>query len=194
MKWIRQAKWCYVICSILFAATGIVMMLLPTIAVKLFCIIIGVMLLLLGIVKIIGYVSHDLYNLAFQFDLALGIFAAAAGIVLITATDRILTFFPVFIGAFILIDSAFKIQTACDAKRFGLANWWLILLGAVLCSGLGITLILDPFSGGILLTRFIGLSLLCTGAENLFNALYTVKIIKRDGNTVYINESDYEVR
>ena len=61
---------------------------------------------------------------------------------------------------------------------------------------MGVTLIIDPFSGGILLTRFIGLSLLCMGAENLFNALYTVKIIKRDGNgnTVYINETDYEVK
>lgn len=178
MKTIRQAKWCYMICSVLLAALGIYVIARPFSSAVLFCRIIGGVSVLIGLTKILGYLSHDLYNLAFQFDLALGIFMAVWGLVLLLRTERVIAFLPVVIGLFVLIDGVFKLQTSIDAKRFGLTHWWLILVGALFCAVLGTLLIADPFGSSKLLMIFVGISLTVDGAQNIFNAVYTVKMIK----------------
>ena len=43
-----------------------------------------------GAEKIIGYFSRDMYRLAFQFDLALGIFVAIIGVILLLRPGRVL--------------------------------------------------------------------------------------------------------
>lgn len=101
------------------------------------------------------------------------------GVIFILHPNAIISMFPVIIGLLVLIDGVFKVQTAFDAKRFGLREWWLILVGALLCAGLGLLLLFDPFAGSNWLMVLVGVSLLLDGVQNLFNALYTVKITRR---------------
>ena len=174
MKTIKQAKWCYIICSVLLIAAGIYIMVRPYASAIIFCRVIGAVSLFYGVSKILGYFSHDLYNLAFQFDLALGVFTLIFGLILLLRSARVVAFMPAILGVFVLV----KLQTAVDAKRFGLSNWWLILLGSLICALFGLLLIIDPFSGNSVLMTFVGLSLAIDGLQNLFNAFYTVKILK----------------
>ena len=174
MKTIKQAKWCYIICSVLLIAAGVYIMIKPYASAIIFCRVIGAVSLFYGVSKILGYFSHDLYNLAFQFDLALGVFTLIFGLILLLRSARVVAFMPAILGVFVLVDGVFKLQTAVDAKRFGLSNWWLILLGSLF----GLLLIIDPFSGNNVLMTFVGLSLAIDGLQNLFNAFYTVKILK----------------
>ena len=185
MKTIKQAKWCYIICSVLLIAAGIYIMVRPYASAIIFCRVIGAVSLFYGVSKILGYFSHDLYNLAFQFDLALGVFTLIFGLIPVSYTHpdaadsaRVVAFMPAILGVFVLVDGVFKLQTAVDAKRFGLSNWWLILLGSLICALFGLLLIIDPFSGNSVLMTFVGLSLAIDGLQNLFNAFYTVKILK----------------
>ena len=171
MKTIKQAKWCYIICSVLLIAAGVYIMIKPYASAIIFCRVIGAVSLFYGVSKILGYFSHDLYNLAFQFDLALGVFTLIFGLILLLRSARVVAFMPAILGVF-------KLQTAVDAKRFGLSNWWLILLGSLICALFGLLLIIDPFSGNNVLMTFVGLSLAIDGLQNLFNAFYTVKILK----------------
>ena len=140
--------------------------------------IIGVISLVYGMSKMLGYFSRDLYNLAFQFDLALGLFTIIFGFILLLRSAKVVTFMPVIIGVFVLVDGVFKLQTAVDANRFGLSSWWLILLGSLMCAVLGLLLIVDPFGGSNVLMTFVGISLTIDGLQNLFNAFYTVKIME----------------
>lgn len=179
MKTIKQAKWCYIICSLLIIAAGVYIIARPYASAVMFCRIIGAVSLAYGISKILGYFSRDLYNLAFQFDLALGVFTIIFGLILLLRSARVVTFMPVIIGVFVLVDGVFKLQTAVDAKRFGLSSWWLILLGSLLCAALGLLLIVDPFGGSNVLMTFVGISLAIDGLQNLFNAFYTIKIMKQ---------------
>ena len=179
MKTIRQAKWCYIICSFLLIAAGVYIIARPYASAVMFCRIIGVISLIYGISKMLGYFSRDLYNLAFQFDLALGLFTIIFGFILLLRSAKVVTFMPVIIGVFVLVDGVFKLQTAVDAKRFGLSSWWLILLGSLMCAVLGLLLIVDPFGGSNVLMTFVGISLTIDGLQNLFNAFYTVKIMKQ---------------
>ena len=124
MKAVKQAKWCYIAVSILLCLIGLTLAIYPTLSAFTICYILGGICVFYGITKIIGYFSNDIYNLAFQFDLALGIFVSVIGIILILHPYWIMSFFPIVIGIFIMVDGVFKIQTSVDAQRFGLTNWW----------------------------------------------------------------------
>ena len=78
-KAIRIAKISYIILSSLFIVLGVGLIALRDLSVSLIGIAAGVMLIAFGIVKLIGYFSKDLYRLAFQFDLSLGLMLVGAG-------------------------------------------------------------------------------------------------------------------
>ena len=78
----------------------------------------GIILVAYGIVKIIVYLSDNLYDLAFQYDLACGIFLIVLGCNL-----RIRSYLSPGLGLLILLDAVLKVQTAKDAKVFGLEIW-----------------------------------------------------------------------
>lgn len=179
MNRLKRAKMGYIGCSVLYGLFGLTLILFPGISAQVLCGIVGGISVVYGLAKIAGYFSNDLYNLAFQFDLALGVFVLALGVLLLLHPAAVLAVFPVVIGLFILVDGVFKLQTSLDARRFGLGSWWLILCGALLCVACGLLLVLNPFESAKALIVLVGVSLLADGAQNLFNALYTVKIIKR---------------
>lgn len=89
MKKIRMARDGYVLISIIFYIAGIVCMTIPSISPLVLCITGGIILVAYGIVKIIGYLSDDLYDLAFQYDLACGIFLIVLGVIVLGCNLRI---------------------------------------------------------------------------------------------------------
>ncbi len=82
---------------------------------------------------------------------------------------------PRIVGALWIADGSLRIQTAFDSKRFGMKNWWLLLILAVLTCLCGTLLLLDPFGGAAALVIMLGVSLVFDGAQNIFTVIYTVK-------------------
>ena len=178
MRFVKQAKVLYILTSLLIFLAGLILMLFPAATAEVLCYIAGGLLIVCGIAKIIGYFSNDPYRLAFQFDLALGVLFAALGIILLLHPGIVMSALPFLMGLYILIDGVFKLQTAVDAKRFGLSKWWLILLGALACILLGVLLIFNPFEAGAAMMMLMGASLMVDGLQHLFNAIYTIRIRK----------------
>lgn len=192
MKYLRAAKGFYITCSLILCVIGIMIVCWPTVSTQVLCMILGIVSLVYGLQKILGYFSRDPYRLAFQFDLALGIFVALIGVVLLVHPGQVMSMLAFVVGLFMLVEGVFKIQTSVDAKRFGLGGWWVILLGAVASILLGVFLLFDPFNGELLMT-FMGISLLTDGLQNLFNAFYTVRVMgsaKKDDH-IYLDSDDY---
>lgn len=71
----------------------------------------GVFLIVYGVTKLSGYFAKDLFQLAFQFDLALGIVSIVLGIIIIEKSEYIIEILSTAIGIFMLVDAALKIQT-----------------------------------------------------------------------------------
>ena len=127
LKKIRMARDGYVLISIIFYIVGIVCTTIPSISPLVLCITGGIILVAYGIVKIIGYLSDDLYDLAFQYDLACGIFLIVLGVIVLGCNLRIRSYLSPGLGLLILLDAVLKVQTAKDAKVFGLEIWKWIL-------------------------------------------------------------------
>ncbi|MBO4885537.1 MAG: DUF308 domain-containing protein [Clostridia bacterium] len=174
---IRTAKTGYIVLSLALCALGLLLMLRPDLSITAIGIIVGCVLIAFGAVKLIGYFSKDLYRLAFQFDLAFGLLLLALGVAVLLRPDRAMSTLCVILGVEIVADGLFKIQTALDARRFGLGSWWLILTLAVLAGAIGVMMIVSPSEGALALAMLLGASLLAEGALNLGVALCAVKII-----------------
>lgn len=178
-KWIRAAKTGYLAISVVLIILGIALIAVPNFSAALLCRLAGVIMILFGLIKIVGYFSRDLYRLAFQFDLALGILLIALGAVLILRTDLMLNLICILLGVCILADALGKVQTSLDAKAFGIGKWWLILAAAILTGIVGFLLVLRPTESVPVLMLLLGVSLITEGVMNLITTLTAVKIIRR---------------
>ena len=83
------------------------------------------------------------------------------------------------VGIVILIDGALKLQTAVDARKFGIEKWWLILIIALLVSIVGIILMVTPFAAQTVAAWEIGINLVLDGVLNICVVLSTVKTLRR---------------
>lgn len=176
LKMIKNMYLVLILCSIL---VGAVLLIWPQMGVNVMCKVYGVFLLIYGLAKLSGYFTGDLFQLAFQYDFGLGIVSLILGFVLLLRTEHIVEFLAVCIGIFMLVDAALKIQTAIDAKKFGISKWWLILMMAVMVAFVGALLLLAPFETGSILVRVLGLSICIDGIMNLIVVMSTVRSIRR---------------
>ena len=175
-KTIRAAKTAYIALSALLCALGLLLILKPEISMGLTGAIVGGVMIAFGAVKLMGYFSKDLYRLAFQFDLAFGILLIALGALILVRPVRALTMLCVILGIEIIADGLFKVQTALDARRFGLYTWWLILAMAVLTGLAGAAIAQHPSESALTLTTMTGAALTAQGLMNLCVALCAVKV------------------
>lgn len=176
---IQIAKKGYIVTSLVLCGIGLWMLLSPALSLSLLGSIVGAALIVSGIVKLGGYLSRDLYQLAFQFDLAFGILMMALGFIILVRPEHTMSLLCIILGTAVLADGLFKIQTSIDARRFGLKTWWLILPLAILTSAAGMTMMLCPSQSARVLVTIMGISLLAEGMLSLCVALCTVKVLQK---------------
>jgi uncharacterized membrane protein HdeD (DUF308 family) len=179
MKQLKIVKNMYIVMDVCLIIVGLLILFSPIKAINVLCRIFGAVLVLLGAVKILGYFTKDIFQLAFQFDFALGIISVILGAVLIFRTSYMVEILSVCVGIVILIDGALKLQTAVDARKFGIEKWWLILIIALLVSIVGIILMVTPFAAQTVAAWVIGINLVLDGVLNICVVLSTVKTLRR---------------
>ena len=174
----RIAKIGYIVMSVMFCIAGALFIALPDISITMIGVSMGIAMIVFGIVKLVGYFSRDLFRLAFQFDLELGILLLVLGLIVLIRPDDLMTFMCIALGISILTDGLFKVQIALDSKRFGIKSWWVILALAVVAGTIGVFLIFRSSKSAQFLTVLLGVSILAEGILNLYTVISTVLIIK----------------
>lgn len=179
---VKQAKISNLIIYSFMVAVGLTMLIFREIPTNVETIILSVLCILVGGAKILGYFSNDLYRLAFQFDLAIGLFLAIIGVLtLIVGSKDPLGTVRLF-GIYIFIDGLLKLQTAIDAKKFGIARWLVILLTAILMVGVGIVGLLASYLEQISQLIVLDVALMLDGLVNIWITAYTVRIRAKKKN------------
>ena len=188
----RIAKIGYIVISAALCILGIALIAFPQVSVSVIGIICGILLMLFGCIKLVGYFSKDLYRLAFQYDLMCGILLIALGFITLINPEGLMTFICIALGLYILADAIFKVQIALESKRFGIGTWWLILGFAVIAGIFGVLLMFRPGLGSRVLIIIFGVSLLADGILNFSTAIAAVKIIKNQRPDVIEMDYNYE--
>ncbi len=174
----KAAKTGYIVISSLMIALGISVIAAPDLFGETVCVILGVSSAVFGAVKILSYFSKDLFRLAFQHDLAEGLALVIVGLAAAVRPQIFLGFIGIAFGLCIIIDSMLKVQTAAEAKTFGVSKWWLILAAAVITGLAGFFLLINPIDSAAVAALIFGISLMAEGLMNLVTVLVAVKIIK----------------
>ena len=178
MEPVNKARIAYIAYSAALFALGCVLLFFPKMSTAVMCGLVGGILVLCGALRLAAYFVNDTYGLAFQFDFALGIFTAIIGVLLLIHPQSLISFLDPMFGVFILADGVFKLQTAREAKQFGLHNWQLILVPAAVTVIIGLLLVIDAF-GSASVALITGIALMSDGLQNLLTALLDIKLVKR---------------
>ena len=174
----KTAKIGYIVLSVALCVLGIILIAFPEFSASLFGILCGVVLIMFGGVKLVGYFSKDLYRLAFQYDLVFGILMIALGVGMLTHPEGLMHFVCVALGITILADGLTKIQISRESRSFGIGRWQVMLVLAILTGVCGLALVVCPGYGGRVLMVLLGITLLLEGILNLITVIMAVKIIK----------------
>ncbi len=134
----------------------------------------GGVFVLAGLSRAAGYLSDDLYKLAFQHDLAFGGLLAVLGAALALRRDVPPEAVCTLAGGCSLTDGLLKVQTALDGKRFGLGGWGAILSAALAACAAGLLAVLRAWRGGALRAP-TGCALVCEGALCALTVLLSAK-------------------
>lgn len=191
LRTLKIARNGYIVMAVIFCILGLFLIVNPTEAMKIICVLAGILFIADGIIKIIGYFSRDFYCLAFQFDLGFGILMIAIGILILVKRESILRLIFVIFGLVILADALLRIQMSVEAKKFGLKLWWVLLAVAIATGVFGMLLLIDPAGGAKLTVIFTGTAFLLEGILKLCVVIYTVKL--RNGSNVVYEEDFTEI-
>lgn len=196
MKILKSTKWLYIAFCLLIIGAGLCMAIWPTVSMTVMSYIIGALILAFGIIRIVGYFADDYYCIAFQFDLALGIFASVIGIAVLIHPKWIMASLPIAIGLFVLVNGLFSVQSAIDSKKFGIRRWWLILIFSILTVAIGLVMIFNPVRSAEVLAVITGIALIASGVEALIVALQTVKFKKavKDSRPIEVDYIEIDER
>lgn len=184
---LRSVKRTYLLFSCLWILLGLALLLFPGLSSAIICYALGGLCLVWSVVKLIGYFSRDPYRLAFQFDLALAVFCLILGLVLIFFSRAVISMLPVIVGIFTVVSGVFKLQTAFEARRFGIASWpWLLVL-SVAAIVIGALVLILPYQTALLGIRLMGLAILVGGIEDLTATACTVNT-KKNGTVIDVDD------
>ncbi|MBQ8974984.1 MAG: DUF308 domain-containing protein [Oscillospiraceae bacterium] len=178
IKPMMTAKAGYIVLSAALCVLGVVLIVKPNISAAILGTIIGIIMIVFGCVRIVGFLSKDLYRLAFQYDLIFGILMIVLGVIMLVNPDSLMTFICVALGVYFIAEGLFKIHTAVEARNFGIKLWWTIIIFAALTIVFGCVLLLRPGEGRTVLMVLLGIALLAEGIMNLCTVLTAVKIIR----------------
>ena len=129
---VRSAKIINIVAAALMCVAGVLLMALGSMeSVLAQRIMLGILFGLTGFARIFGYYSNDLYRLAFQFDLAFGVFCELLTLLLVLAPEQNYAVLHMLLVMYVLFDGLLKLQMSFDARKFGMKSWGLMLATAL---------------------------------------------------------------
>ena len=171
MKEAFKSQQFYIILSVLYVITGIVILIWPNMTMPLLGKALGIGMLVVGFTHIIVYFTKDHFATILHMDLTIGVVFAAFGAFMLMHADFVEMAIPFGVGILLLIGAMTKIQYALDMKRMYAVRWKIMLVLALILAVLGIVLLYNPFSATVLL-YVIAISVILDGILNIFCVLF----------------------
>lgn len=164
----------------LYLILGLVLLLFPGLTTAVFCVAVGVLLLLYGVVTILSFFAHrgSSTSFTFQAELILGILSAIVGAFFLTHSDFIISVIPAILGLYVVIDGLVNLKRGLDMRAFGYAGWTATLVMSLVSLALGAVILRHPFGVGLTLWRIIGAAFLYQGLSDLWAILTLNKLTK----------------
>ena len=178
-----------IVTSIIYIALGACLVFMPVSTVNVICkFVFGILLILVGLYHILIYVAEKLNSTI--FDLFSGGVLMVLGIFLFMNPQIVVKLLPILLGTFILVDSIWTLKGSLKLKKRGAGSWKFLLMGSVIFIGLGISLVVNPFTMVKYTVIFAGWIFLCNGVIDMIYLILLRKGLKEIKQDV---EADGEI-
>ena len=171
---VKEAKITHLVVSALLFLSGIFLICWPEAGAVIIRWLVGANLILCGIARVLGYFANDLYRLAFQYDFAVGGLSVIMGVLFLICPAEVLKTLLYVLGVYVILDGLLKLQTAFDAKAFGMKKWVSLFVCAIVVVVSGVVVMIGSTAWNH--TVLVGVALALDGSENFFNTMATVRI------------------
>lgn len=177
-KLLKEYKRNYIFLSIGYIVLGLLLLFFPETSGKIMCYILASFAAFFGITHLISYMNQKYPYETYRFDLVFGIIGIATGAIIFIKPELLLNFLPAVLGIIVFIDSIVKVQHAIDLKRMHFSSWWIVLVLALCMSGVGILMIMYPFSTFMTVVMFSGICLIVNALVNIYAITTLSRVIK----------------
>ena len=156
MQEIKQTSKWFILTSVLYVVTGLVMIVWPNLTMEMLGKVLSIGMLVVGIGHIIIYFTKDHMESILHMDLTIGVILAAFGAFMLFHEEFVSMALPFGVGILLLIGGIMKIQHSIDMRRLGFRKWAIMLVFAIILIGLGMVLVYNPFEGSVLIYYMAG--------------------------------------
>lgn len=140
--------------------------------------IIGGILIAIGALALIKYISNINKDVRNEIDIVYGIGTIILGILVISNPRAIASIIPFVLGVLIIINSTAKIDYSFKLKKSKNKLWISTLIVALIALVCGVLLIFNPFAGAKFITKVIGIILVVYAILDIISTIRISKVIK----------------
>ena len=167
--------------SISYILLGICLAFMPVQTVNIICkLVFGLVLIGAGIYHIYIYIIEKEDSTI--LDLFSGVIVLVLGGFLFFNPQIVVKLLPLFLGAFVLVDSIWTFRGSFRLKKRGRKEWKAFLVSSFICVGFGIAMVLNPFSKVRQTVMFAGWVFLCNGVADIVFFILLKRGIKKSEN------------
>lgn len=167
-----------IICSVIIALIGGVLLFLPELSNKLIGIISGVLFILSGINTIYKYFCRNGAKL-YSLNLLYGIIILLIGVIIILVPFSVTTFLTIWLGLYLIIFGVNKITYGVWFKIGNDSSWLITFVIGIMLTIFGILVLANPFSS-LTVTQVVGSFLILSSILDLTDLV----LLKKRANEI----------
>ncbi len=201
MKYLKNLKWEMVLFSLTSIAIGILMFIYPSQIINAVCIVLAAILFLMGARYLLEYRRNNAISDFYKYELVAGIALILGGIIVLCCMKMILSMITYIIAIIIIVSGLMKVENSLDLKRMG-NNWIPLMIFAVICIMLGISVLMMPMdhndngtkTAGDFMIQCAGILFAVSGVVDLITTLTVsgkIKVWTVEKNT-FVSDDGYE--
>ncbi|MBQ9743335.1 MAG: DUF308 domain-containing protein [Ruminococcus sp.] len=172
----KSFKRSIIIMDLAMLVLGILMVIFSHEAGKLICITVGILMILMGVVRLIKYFTKDSRMPFGSFGLAQGAALLGFGIFFVACPELLQTFLGVSLGIILIVCGIMKLQYVGDAIKLKSKMWPVSLLGTIASVTMGIITLFNTDQGWIIL--FIGIALIVNSVWDILSVFILSKNVE----------------
>lgn len=168
---LRKLKWTSALVAVACIICGLVLIFNPGTTTRAVVRVFGWLALISGIVHVIEYFTKK----KSQHELTRGLVYLVAALILLMLTNTIIGVLGIIIGIFVLVASAFGIQSSLESRTLGHPYWWVSFVSSLIGAILGLILIFAPLAAASAIVVLAGFALLAYGIEQLWTVFFVMR-------------------
>lgn len=139
-KFLKRSSWTDIVISIIFILFGALLIAKPNEMVAAISIIFGIVFIAMGVLKLIEYFTSETKE---DYLLSIALIAVVFGVIVLFASDSIISLFRIILGVWIIAAGIMDFQTTLIWKEVKSVYWTLALLFSILMIIAGIVILVN---------------------------------------------------